>query len=66
MRRECATHSPICLFAHLPIFSFAPLADKYFNGDLQAAQKRLRDNGLARQGPVPCNHAMSQYKPIGE
>ncbi len=42
------------------------LADKYFNGDMKAAQKRLRDNGLARQDPVPCNHAMPEYKPIGE
>jgi hypothetical protein len=42
------------------------LADKYFGGDLKAAQKRLRNNGLARQDPIPCNHAMPRYCPVGE
>jgi hypothetical protein len=42
------------------------LADKYFDGDLKAAQRRLRNNGLARQDPVPCNHAMPKYQLVGE
>ena len=33
------------------------LADKYFDGDLKAAQQRLRSNGLARQDPAPWNGA---------
>jgi hypothetical protein len=40
------------------------LADKYFGGDIQAAQKRLRENGLARQDPAPWNGAFSPYRPI--
>lgn len=40
------------------------LADRYFNGDIQAAQKRLRDNGLAKQDPAPWNGAWPRYKPI--
>lgn len=33
------------------------LADRYFDGDMQAAQKSLRNNGLARQDPAPWNGA---------
>ena len=40
------------------------LADRYFNGDIQAAQKRLRSNGLARQDPFPGNGAWPAYQPI--
>lgn len=42
------------------------LADKYFNGDIQAAQKRLQQNGLARMDPAPWNGAWPRYKPITE
>lgn len=42
------------------------LADKYFNGDIRAAQKRLRNNGLARQDPMPYNGAWPKYKPVVE
>lgn len=40
------------------------LADKYFNGDIQAAQRHLRNNGLARQDPAPWNGAWPQYSPV--
>jgi hypothetical protein len=40
------------------------LADKYFKGDIQAAQKQLRENGLARQDPFPGNGAWRPYVPI--
>ena len=40
------------------------LADKYFDGDLVAAQKHLRNNGLARQDPAPWNNAWPKYEPI--
>lgn len=40
------------------------LADKYFDGDIQAAQERLRRNGLARQDPFPENGAWQPYQPI--
>ncbi|MCB0207688.1 MAG: hypothetical protein KDJ52_00070 [Anaerolineae bacterium] len=40
------------------------LADRYFGGDLKAAQKRLRQNGQARQDPAPQNGAFPKYKPI--
>jgi len=44
------------------------LADKYFGGDIQAAQKRLRENGLARQeeGTSWGNGAWPLYRPIRE
>ena len=42
------------------------LADRHFDGDLQAAQRRLRENGLARQDPYPGNGAWPKYEPIGE
>ncbi len=37
------------------------LADNHFCGDLKAAQKRLRNNGLARQDPAPWNGAWPRY-----
>ena len=48
---------------HLALHS---LADRYFGGDMRAAQKRLRENGLARQDPAPWNNAWPKYKPIQE
>jgi hypothetical protein len=40
------------------------LADKYFEGDLAAAQERLRRNGLARQDPFEGNGAWPRYQPV--
>lgn len=40
------------------------LADRYFGGDMQAAQKRLRLNSLALQDPAPWNGAWPKYVPI--
>jgi len=40
------------------------LADNHFSGDLQAAQKRLRENGLARGDPAPWNGAWPEYRPV--
>ena len=40
------------------------LANKYFNGDIHAAQKQLRENGLARQDPFPGNGAWQAYRPV--
>jgi hypothetical protein len=42
------------------------LADKYFDGDIEAAQIHLRNNGLARQDPMPWNGAFPTYQPITE
>lgn len=42
------------------------LADKYFQGDIEAAQKRLRENGRARTAPFPGNGAWSSYRPIAQ
>lgn len=40
------------------------LADKYFEGNIIAAQKHLRQNGLARLDPAPWNKAWPKYKPL--
>jgi len=40
------------------------LARQYFAGDIEAAQRRLRRNGLARQDPFPSNGAWPTYEPI--
>jgi len=40
------------------------LANKYFEGDVRAAQKRLRENGHARQDPFPGNGAWKPYVPV--
>ena len=40
------------------------LADRYFGGDLQAAQQHLRNNGLARQDAAPWNGAWPTYQPL--
>lgn len=42
------------------------LADKYFDGDIKKAQRRLRENGIARSDPAPWNGAFKPYKPIQE
>ena len=41
------------------------LADNHFGGDLEAAQRHLRGNGLARQDPAPWNGAWPKYVPLG-
>ncbi len=40
------------------------LANKYFDGDIKSAQKRLRENGRARMDPAPWNGAWQPYRPI--
>ena len=40
------------------------LADQFFGGDLQAAQRHLRNNGLARQDPAPWNGAWPRYNSL--
>jgi hypothetical protein len=40
------------------------LADSRFNGDIRAAQKHLRQNGLAKQDVAPWNNAWPKYKPL--
>ena len=43
------------------------LADNRFAGDIEAAQRRLRENGLARQDPVAdLNNFWPVYKPVME
>ncbi len=42
------------------------LADNWFGGDLEMAQRRLRRNGLARQDPTPWNQAWPEYRPVVE
>jgi len=42
------------------------LADNHFGGDIEAAQRRLQRNGLARQDPTPWNGAWPKYKPVCE
>lgn len=46
---------------HLGLHKFA---DNHFGGDIRAAQKRLRENGLARQDPAPWNGALKPYRPV--
>ena len=50
--------------AYLGHLGLHGLADRYFNGDLNAAQIRLRNNGLARQDPAPWNGAWPTYQPV--
>lgn len=40
------------------------LANRYFGGDIVAAQTRLRNNGLARQDPAAWNYAWPRYRPL--
>jgi hypothetical protein len=42
------------------------LADKYFDGDIEAAQRHLRCNSLARQDPACWNGAWPRYVPVTE
>lgn len=42
------------------------LADRYFDGDTDACQKRLRENGMARGDPIPWNNAWPKYVPIAD
>lgn len=42
------------------------LADRYFNGDIAAAQRHLQRNALARQDPAPWNNAWPTYQPVAE
>lgn len=42
------------------------LADRYFDGDIETAQKHLRRNGLAAQDPAPWNGAWPRYVPVAE
>jgi hypothetical protein len=56
--RERSWHSYL---GHLGIHG---LADKYFDGDIKAAQTRLRENGLAKQDPFPENKAWRPYQPV--
>ena len=53
----------MCYLGHLGLHG---LADNWFGGDIEAAQKRLRNNGLARQDPAPWNGAWPRYRPITE
>lgn len=58
-----SNRSYMSYLAHLGLHG---LADAYFGGDVQAAQKRLRENGIARQDPFPENGFMPRYKPVRE
>ncbi len=40
------------------------LARRYFEGDVEAAQRRLRENGQARQDPAAWNRAFARYRPV--
>ena len=51
-------------YSYLGHLGLHGLADRYFGGDMKAAQKRLRENGLARQDPMPWNGAYKPYRPI--
>ncbi len=46
---------------HLGLHGYA---DNHHDGDIVAAQKRLRENGLARQDPYPGNGAWPTYQPV--
>jgi hypothetical protein len=51
-------------YSYLGHLGLHGLANKYFEGDIAAAQKHLRENGLARQDPAPWNGAWRPYRPI--
>jgi hypothetical protein len=42
------------------------IANKHFGGDIKAAQKRLRENGMARMDAFPGNGYTPEYRPIQE
>ena len=60
-RRSMAGRSWHSYLGHLGLHG---LADRHFGGDIEAAQRRLRENGLARQDPYPENGAWPEYEPI--
>lgn len=64
--RGCGKTFPFCTpwHSYLGHLGLHGLADRYFNGDLMAAQKHLRNNGLARQDPAPWNGAWPRYTPL--
>ncbi len=61
--RDMAGRSWHSYLGHLGLHG---LADKYFGGDLEAAQQHLRRNSLAVQDPVPWNGAWPEYVPVAE
>lgn len=65
---KCGKVFPFCTpwMKYLGHLSLHAMADRYFDGDIRAAQKRLRENGLARQDPAPWNKAWPRYRPIKE
>lgn len=74
-RKEAPLSCPRCgkefpfahpYMAYLGHLGLHGLADRYFGGDIKAAQKRLRENGIARQDPAPWNGAFPPYRPVTE
>jgi hypothetical protein len=65
-RSGCEKHFPkgTKWHSYLGHLGLHGLADKYFNGDLHAAQAHLRSNGLASGDPAPWNNAWPKYKPL--
>jgi hypothetical protein len=65
-REGCAKTFDFCTpwHSYLGHLGLHGLADNYFDGDLEAAQRHLRKNGLAPQDPAPWNGAWPKYKPI--
>ena len=71
-KRTPPPHCPSCgqsmagrvWHSHLGHLGLHGLANNHFEGDIVAAQKRLRDNGLARQDPAPWNNAWPKYQPV--
>jgi hypothetical protein len=55
-----------CWHSYLGHLGLHGLADKYFGGNIEAAQKRLQRNGLARQDPFKGNGAWKPYVPVQE
>lgn len=51
-------------YAYLGHLGLHGMADNHFGGDLIAAQKHIRQNGLAAQDPFPTNQAWPQHKPL--
>ena len=61
--RSMAGKSWHSYIAHLGLHG---LADNHFDGDIEAAQKHLRENGLARQDAAPWNGAFRPYVPVNK
>jgi hypothetical protein len=75
IHKEAPAHCPKCgksfpfqtpYHSYLGHLGLHGLADRYFGGDLKAAQRRLRENGMARQDPAVWNGAFKPYRPIGD